>query len=1024
MKNILLITLAHLCWFLIFAQNGQCNQYPFKKISVKIDLKDKHLKNPSAYIPPQCYVKTRDGKGIIHNPCYVCHTGKHPPNFILGDDDLQMAYDFPEPATVNPWSNLLKDKSEQVTRISDDAITAYIRTDNYKDENGRLILAKRLHNLVSDWDYNGNGMWDGYIPDCFFNFDNEGFDRDSDNGFTGWRAFAYYPLPGAFWPTNGSTDDVMIRLPIEFRKNEDGDFDVDVYKINLAIVESLITRRDVYIGDVDETKYGVDLNMDGKLGQAKFVKYLWPFSSKRAMSYVGLAKVMCEKGKVHIAAGLFPEGTEFLHSVRYLDFDENGTTRLAPRMKELRYGKKLFWLTYSELKELADAAQKEKYDFPDRLETFIGNMESGLSNGQGWIYQGFIEDANGNLRPQSYEETLHCMGCHSGVGATTDSIYSFPRKIQSGPNTFQNGWYHWSQKDLTGMMEPKILLDDGSVFYEYSFYLMYNLAGNDYRSNEEINTKFFAQDGSIKEDMLSRLHDDISILLNPSPQRALLLNKAYRAIVAEQSFVYGRDANVPSLKDTLLEEVEQGNATGITSSVRIKGLLPDFGNDLIVDSLGAPIEENTRSLKTISFMKGPDGHGYVVSSDGLIYKSNYAENIRHVFFPFPERLALPTRMILPATQIPVCYKCHRLSGPVPFKNQEMIKGDLLINGAPFKTDVSTNGAYPVTKGAGNDVQGVWSPDSKHIAWVVQTSVGSQVWLMNSDGTHQHPLDPLSEVQQGWPTFSPDGSLVAFQQYDESTETYSIKYTNILSGETHTLLASQFMLDRPAWSPDGEKIAFSWNKDDNWDIYVFSLKDEQIHRMTLAPNMETNPLWSHDGKMLAFKRAGMGKYPLTEEYFMSLDHGLDSPIIHKWKGPQSIQMKDWSPDNKKITFTAEAISDASGKERVSYVAVVADLAINDEGNVTAVNPRIISKGLTLGDRDPVFAPDGKKIAFWAWDRQGKAGIWIYHLDSGTLEQITNSGFEICPKWSPDGSKLLFEAGQNDDLDLWIMSINTP
>jgi hypothetical protein len=140
-------------------------------------LQSKVLSNEAAYIPPQCYTKTIDSQNRVY--------------------DLQHSYAFPEYALTNHWTNLFKDRSQEIAAISDAEILAYIRTDNYK------VLIEKLSN---------NDQWDGFVPDCYFNFDAEGFDRDTAGNYTGWRAFAYYPFPGTFWPANGSTDDVIIRF--------------------------------------------------------------------------------------------------------------------------------------------------------------------------------------------------------------------------------------------------------------------------------------------------------------------------------------------------------------------------------------------------------------------------------------------------------------------------------------------------------------------------------------------------------------------------------------------------------------------------------------------------------------------------------------------------------------------------------------------------------------------------------------------------------------------------------------------
>jgi hypothetical protein len=516
------------------------------------NLKSKVLSNEVAYIPPQCYTKTIDSENNVHNPCFTCHQESLPPNYN-NDADLQESYAFPEYALTNHWSNLFKDRSQAVAAISDAEILAYIRTDNYQDKKGHIILADTLQMVPTVYDVNQNGRWDGFIPDCYFNFDAQGFDQNNAGEYTGWRAFAYYPFPGTFWPANGSTDDVLIRLPPPFQQNENGEFDLSVYKLNLAIVEALIKRENVAISKTDERLYGVDLDQDGDLASATEIVYHWAPLEGRQMRYVGKAKQALEAGEQYLAGGLFPLGTEFLHSVRYIDLDEGNQIKMAARMKELRYARKTSWRSYSQHQNFALSEIKEADAFPDRLDHIIGNLEEGVSNQFGWILQGFIEDQKGDLRPQTYEEHVFCVGCHSTLGATTDGMFAFPRKLP-GADT----WSHWSQKGLKNIPEP--LRKDGE--YEYSFYLEHNGAGDEFRANTEIISNFFDENGLLKADKISALHQDISLLLWPSPARALQLNKAYRVIVQEQSFKAGRDATVIP-PENVHQKVFEEQTTGI-----------------------------------------------------------------------------------------------------------------------------------------------------------------------------------------------------------------------------------------------------------------------------------------------------------------------------------------------------------------------------------------------------------------------------------------------------------------------------
>ncbi|WP_051361790.1 hypothetical protein [Solimonas soli] len=511
-----------------------------------------------ANIPPQCYTRTRDADGKVQNPCYVCHADAQEPNY-QSQPENQLSYAFPslqrDGKTPNTWANFFVDRGAAIAAIGDDEALRHVRTDNYRDARGRIELVERLTHLPKAWDVNGDGRWGGYLPDAAFRFDAQGFDRDANDRPTGWRAFAYFPFPGSFMPTNGAFDDVLIRLPAAFREREDGTPDETVYKINLAIVESLVRRADIAIDASDERALGSDLDRDGRLAKATRIVYDWAPLQKRFMSYVGRARLEQDAGRLHAAAGLFPEGTEFLHSVRYLDVAADGSVVPAPRMKELRYSRKLRWVSYSALRNQAIIETKEAALSPDEPEQYFGDPERGMQSKLGWAYQGFIEDARGRLRPQTQEESQFCLGCHGGLSATDDTVFSFSRKLQGGT---ARGWYHWDAQPFRALPDP--LRADGQP--EFATYLYNNAAGDEYRANDEVRTRFFAADGTPRADAFEKLKTDLSTLMLPSRERALALDKAYWLIVREQSFAHGRDAILRPAHN-MWQEVEQNAPTGI-----------------------------------------------------------------------------------------------------------------------------------------------------------------------------------------------------------------------------------------------------------------------------------------------------------------------------------------------------------------------------------------------------------------------------------------------------------------------------
>jgi hypothetical protein len=277
------------------------------------------------------------------------------------------------------------------------------------------------------------------------------------------------------------------------------------------------------------------------------------------MSYVGKARLELAAGQVHLAAGLFPEGTEFIHSLRYLDVTGKGSVIPAARLKELRYARKLNWRTYTSLLEQAMNELREEHDNPDSPESFKGDVESGIATGTGWRYQGFIEDASGALRPQSFEESLTCAGCHAGIGRPTDTIFSYPRKVDAP----RNGWFHWNRTfglgDQPDWQRP-------GLGGEYATYLMRNHGSDEFRANTEAIAHFFPA-GKADEQAIAALTKHIGAFTDPSPARALTLDKAYRVIVGEQSYAKGRNAVIEPLDKAVWRDVPENTETGVSTPV-------------------------------------------------------------------------------------------------------------------------------------------------------------------------------------------------------------------------------------------------------------------------------------------------------------------------------------------------------------------------------------------------------------------------------------------------------------------------
>ena len=66
---------------------------------------------------------------------------------------------------------------------------------------------------------------------------------------------------------------------------------------------------------------------------------------------------------------------------------------------------------------------------------------------------------------------------------------------------------------------------------------------------------------------------------------------------------------------------------------------------------------------------------------------------------------------------------------------------------------------------------------------------------------------------------------------------------------------------PSWSPDGERIAFSSDRDGNFEIYVMDADGQNPRRLTKNPRHDFSPSWSPDGDRIAFVSNREGNFEI-------------------------------------------------------------------------------------------------------------------------------------------------------------------
>ena len=357
----------------------------------------------------------------------------------------------------------------------------------------------------------------------------------------------------------------------------------------------------------------------------------------------------------------------------------------------------------------------------------------------------------------------------------------------------------------------------------------------------------------------------------------------------------------------------------------------------------------------------------------------------------------------------------------------------------------------VTISEGTNIAVALSPDGRTLA----VDLLGRIWVVPAEGGTARALtDPLGDARQ--PTWSPDGTRIAFQAYwDGNYHIWSV--TTDGSGlRQHT--RGPFDHREPHWSPDGERIAFSSDRGGSYDVWTLGVADGSVERLTSGEGSEYGPAFSPTGAGIAYGAEGEAG---AAGIWVVDGENADAPRrrVANANGAQ-VNAPAWSDDGGTLIYNAidagrsmllgvsvdggtggmltgededvfpfRAASTTEGffytgdgrirhrapdGGQVRDIPFTATVTLDREPytrrprDLTAPGPFPV-RGLV----SPSVSPDGRQIAFSAL-----GDLWI-HTIGGATERITDDRWiETDPAWSPDGSRLAFSSDRDGTLDLYI------
>ena len=246
-------------------------------------------------------------------------------------------------------------------------------------------------------------------------------------------------------------------------------------------------------------------------------------------------------------------------------------------------------------------------------------------------------------------------------------------------------------------------------------------------------------------------------------------------------------------------------------------------------------------------------------------------------------------------------------------------------------------------------------------------------VADADGFGPRTVTESSEPIMS-PAWSPDGQSLAYVSFEGKAS--AIYVQRLTTGDRRRVSARQGINGAPAWSPDGRKLALTLSRDGNLDIYVLELASQALTRITSNDAIDTEPEWSRDGSSL----------------FFTSDRAGSAQIYRVAAGA--------AQEAQRLTFT----NGYNARPRVSPDGQTLALVTLDRGayriatfDLKTRNLRVLTDGQQ--DEGPSFAPNGA-VVLYATRAGAKGALAMVSTDGRFQQRLSSDTGDVRESvWSP-------------------------